>query len=197
MRRIKTTFGFKVRRLSRYTDERIPLFTEQIKKSICNKWFRFNQYYYEGEIYNSAILLKNLAIVHKDMPVSVDFMLEELIDGGGCLKNIYSDILSAYRNGKGKDSFHFLYEKVPTWSGKHFALLLEKIEQINPIELTHYINAFVETLLSERKTEKIKLTDKKSLVVTAFSTISIFMIMLNFTVVVVFMDALQMLGQLV
>lgn len=196
MRKIKTTFGFKVRRLGKYTDEKIPELTRKMRKYICKKWGVFSRFYYEGEIYNSAVLLKNLAIVYKNTPVSVDFMLEELIEGGGRLKNVYSDILSAYRNGKEKDSFSFLLEKVPTKVGKHFTILLEKLDQINPVELVHYIDAFVETLASERKTERMKRADKKSLIVTVFSTISIFMIMLNFTVVVVFMDALRLLGQL-
>ena len=81
----------------------------------------------ERELFNSCIVLKNLAMVHQDMPMSGDFILEQLMECSKSLKNVYAD---------------------------------------------------------------------KSLITTMAATATIFAMLLNFTIVVVFMDALKMVEQI-
>ena len=198
--KIKTTIIFKLKRIGRtgiLRNEKFVSIKQSLKILISKKYIMLREDRLEKEIYSSCILLKNLAIVYKEMPMSLDFILEELKEGSRLLNETYSDILSAYRNGKGKEGLEIFCERVPTKAGKNFAKLLEKLDQINPAELTIYMEAFEETLRGERMTKGVKRSEKKSLLITAAATASIFAIMLNFTVVVVFMDTLRKLEEII
>lgn len=182
----------KRRSLSQYTKE--PM--KATKEKAIRQLMRLNADNLEREVFNSCIIMKNLAIVYKDNPMSGEFILEELMNNSKYLRNTYADILSAYRNGKEEGSFASLYDCVPTKSAKRFAMILMKIDQINPSELVEYMTAFEETFAAERKTKGMKRAERKGLITTVIATATIFAILLNFTIVVVFMDTLKVLGQL-
>lgn len=149
----------------------------------------------EKEIFNSCIVLKNLAIVHRNLPMSADFMLEQMQESANLLKHIYADILSAYRNGRESEAFSLLAERVPLKAAKNFSMILSKIDQINPAELIVQMTAFEETFSTERMTRGMKRTERRSLITTMAATVTVFAVLLNFTVVVVFMDTMRMLRQ--
>lgn len=194
--KIKTTPMFKVRRLASYTRRKAPLLKRRSKQRLLAKWRLFQGERMEREIFNSCIVLKNLAIVHRDMPMSADFILEQLMECSKALKNVYADILSAYRLGQGEEAFLLLAERVPLKTASNFAAVLSRIDKINPAELILHMTAFEETLMGERMTKGMSRAEKKSLITTLAATATIFAILLNFTIVVVFMNTLQMLGQI-
>lgn len=195
--KIRTTAGFRLRRLAGLADREKGSLPAGIKAFFwkCRSFLRRDML--EKEIYNSCILLKNLAIVYRDLPMSVDFILEELMEGTRLLKTVYADILSSYRNGRGKEAFAILKGPVPTKTGRAFSALLEKLEKINPAELVSYMEAFEETVAAERMTRGVKIAAGKNILVTCAATAAIFMIMLNFIVVVVFMSTLELLGHII
>ena len=57
------------------------------------------------------------------------------------------------------------------------------------------MTAFEETFSSERMTRGMRRAERKSLITTVVAAAAAFAVLLNFTVVVVFMDTLSMLGQ--
>ncbi len=193
--RIRTTPSFKCRRLADYTRNALPEISEKSRQRMIAHWRAAGRDRMEKEIFNSCIVLKNLALVHRDMPMSADFILEQLMESSRALRSVYADILSAYRNGRGEDSFRILFERVPLKAAKNFALLLAKIERINPSELIVHMTAFEETFSSARMTKGMRRAERKSLITTMAAAAAIFAVLLNFTVVVVFMDTLSMLGQ--
>lgn len=193
--KIRTTPSFKARRLAGYTKKLLPEVSEKGRKKVLTQWRNIGRDRLEREIFNSCIVLKNLAIVHRDMPMSADFILEQLMESSRALRNIYADILSAYRNGRGEASFQVLYQRIPIKAAKNFAFLLAKIERINPAELVVHMTAFEETFSSERMTRGMRRAERKSLITTVVAAAAAFAVLLNFTVVVVFMDTLSMLGQ--
>ena len=166
--KIKTTPLFKARRLAAYTSKMLPELETKGKQQILARWRLFQSQKMEREIYSSCIVLKNLAMVHKDLPMSADFILEQLMECSGALQNTYADILSAYRLGQGEEAFRILTEQVP----------LE------------------EALMGERMTKGMSKAERKSLITTMAATATIFSILLNFTIVVVFMNTLQMIDQM-
>lgn len=194
--KIRTTPMFKVRRLASYTRKTLPKLQTKSRERILTRWRIFNSERMEREIFNSCIVLKNLAMVHKDMPMSADFILEQLMECSKSLKNIYADILSAYRLGQGEEAFLILPKRIPLKAASNFAAVLSKIDKINPAELILHMAAFEETLTGERMTKGMNRTEKKSLITTIAATAAIFAILLNFTIVVVFMNTLNMLGQI-
>lgn len=174
----------------------LEFYTREVKTKVTNQWIRFNSDNMEREIFNSCIILKNLAIVYQNRPMSGDFILEELMNNSKYLRNIYADILLDYRNGKGEKAFNDLHDRIPLKSAKRFAMILMKIDQINPLELVAYMTAFEETFAGERLTKGMKRAERKSLVTTMVATATVFTILLNFVIVMVFMDTLGMLRQI-
>ena len=80
--------------------------------------------------------------------------------------------------------------------GRNFASILEKIDQINPSELIGQMEIFQNMMIETHMTEAEKDIENKSIIVTACSTITMFSLMINFTVVVVFLDTISTLTNL-
>lgn len=194
--KIRTTPVFKVRRLALGVRRTVPEFQLKSKQKLLAKWRLFNGERMEREIFNSCIVLKNLAMVQRDMPMSADFILEQLMECSKSLKTVYADILSAYRLGQGEEAFLLLAEQVPVKAASRFAAVLSRLDKINPAEMILHMTAFEETLTGERMTKGMSRTEKKSLITTVAATATVFAILLNFTIVVVFMNTLQMVGQI-
>lgn len=133
--KMRTTLGFRARRLAGY-GRRLKRETEgKNKKPFHGLWRRLQRDRLEREIWNSCIVLKNLAIVHRGQPMSCDFILEQLMTCSRPLSNVYADILSAYRNGRGENAFDLLYEQVPVKAARYFSFILSRIDRIDPGEL--------------------------------------------------------------
>lgn len=151
---------------------------------------------YEKEVWSSCITLKNLSIVQEEIPMSADFMLEQLMANAGILRPVYAEILSAYRGGHTREAFELFSLRVPTKSARIFGGILGKLEQINPAELMEQMCSFQETISAERMTMAMKQAEKNSIIVTMLATATIFCLLLNFAIVVVFMDTMAVLGQI-
>lgn len=192
--KLKTTAFFKVRRLAAYTGRLLPERKGDTGKFLRGQFYRGDRA--ERELFNSCIVLKNLALIHRDLPMSTDFILEQLMESSKSLKTVYADILSAYRLGQGEEAFRILPARIPLTSAKNFSALLAGIDKINPAELTIQMNAFEQILTAERMTKGMNRAERKSLITTLAATATIFAVLLNFTVVVVFMDTLKALSQI-
>lgn len=193
--KMRTTLGFRARRLAGY-GRRLKRETEgKNKKPFHGLWRRLQRDRLEREIWNSCIVLKNLAIVHRGQPMSCDFILEQLMTCSRPLSNVYADILSAYRNGRGENAFDLLYEQVPVKAARYFSFILSRIDRIDPGELISHMIAFEETFAAERMTRGMMRAERRSLITTMAATATVFAVLLNFTVVVVLMDAMRLLGQ--
>ncbi|MEF9921719.1 MAG: hypothetical protein RR313_07040 [Anaerovoracaceae bacterium] len=150
---------------------------------------------YEKEVWSSCLTLKNLALVQKEIPMSSDFILEQLMENSIVIKPVYAKILTSYRGGATAEAFEIFYDEIPTRSAKLFGAILLKLDQINPAELVEQMVAFQEAMASERVTQGMKKAEKNSIIITMFATATIFALLLNFAIVVVFMDTMSMLGQ--
>ena len=150
----------------------------------------------ERELFHSCVLLKNLAIVHQALPMSTDFLLEQLMEASRPLRNVYADVLSLYRKGEQEKAFRIIHQRIPTKAALDFARILSKLDFIQPSELVMQMDGFEETFSAERKTKAMARAERKSLITTLTSTATVFVVLLNFTVVVIFLDALRILGQL-
>ncbi len=144
----------------------------------------------EKDLYQCAILLKNLAIVRKDHPVSLDYILEELAKDSGTLKPVFQETLSIYRGGRYEEAFKFFGDSVKSRYGKNFGAILSKLDKINPYEFISQIDVYIGIIREVRTTEAMRQAERRSLIVTAFATASVFTVMINFCVVVVFLDTL-------
>ena len=157
---------------------------------------RINSDRIEQELLNSCLMGKNLAIIYAGKPMSADYIIEELMRSSKLLKPVYAEILSEYRKGRDKEAFEILYSRVPVKAAKSFSMILSKIDMVNPAELSEYMDSFEEMLADQRLTKGIQNAEKQSLIVNITVTLSIFALLMNFTVTVIFSKAQLLLADI-
>lgn len=194
--KIKTKFAFKVRRLTRKSRDAGPGICHRLVGLIRQKQRVFQREVMERELFHSCMTLKNLAVVYQELPMSTDFLLEQLMESSQALRSVYADILTVYRNGRPEEAFAQLYQHVPVPAARKFTRILCRLDAMPPGELIEQMQAFEETFAAERTTRAMARAERKSLITTLTSTATIFVVLLNFVVVVVFLDTLQIISQL-
>lgn len=150
----------------------------------------------DGELYGSAITLKNLALVQKEKPLSADFIFQALMENSSALRPAYEELITLYRSGRDEEAFKVFAERTGSRAGRNFAAVLSKLDKINPAETVKQMEVFQNIMAEERMTAAIRTAQRNSVLVTAWASASIFALLINFAVVVVFMDTLGMLGHL-
>ena len=168
----------------------------QLKLLFSEKIYLLRRDRMERELFHSCVVLKNLAIVHQSLPMSADFMLEQLMEASRPLRNIYGEMLSLYRKGEQDAAFQVISKRIPTKASRDFARILSKLDYILPSDLVLQMDGFEETFSAERKTKAMARAERKSLITTLTSTATVFAVLLNFTVVVIFLDTMRILGRL-
>ena len=148
----------------------------------------------DKDLFKSSIILKNLALVRKDTPFSADYMYEKLVENSGLLKPIYSQMMTLYRNKRDVEAFKIIPLIVGTKASKSFAIILSKLEILNPAETESLMDLFQKSMMESRMTSAIKRVQRNSMILTIMATATIFALLLNFVVVVVFMSTLEMLN---
>ncbi len=173
------------------------VFSEKSLQKITDQFWEqyayINRERYEKEIYNSLLILKNLAIVQQNIPMSRDFIVEQLMKNTKLLRQNYADLLLYDRSGKNIQFKSLLLKKAPLNSVRRFSLILECIDKVNPVELLEQITALEEIMAEEKQTYSIKRAERNSIITTTIATISVFVLLLNFTIVVVFMDSIKIM----
>ena len=152
---------------------------------------RFKDRRVDAEIFSSAIILKNLALVEKEKPLSADFIFEEMMKNTNILQPVFAELIGLYRTGHYEEAFEIFSKKSGTKAGKNFAVLLSKIDKVNPSEIKSQMDTFVSMLNEERMTEEMKLAQRKSILATAWATGAVFCLLINFLVVVVLLDTIE------
>ncbi len=150
----------------------------------------------DRELFNGSVILKNLSLVKQDSPLSADFMMESLMENSRILHNIYGEMLIMYRNGRDEDAFKMMAMSIGTKAAKHFAVILARLDKMNPAELEAQMNIFQKSMMENRMTYAIKRVQRNSMILTVLATVTIFVMLLNFVVVVVFMNTLESLNNL-
>ena len=147
----------------------------------------------ELELYDSCITLKNLAIVNGAKPFSGEFLYTMLMENAVKLKPIYREMLLMYRQGRDEEAFRYFADAVNTKAGRNFAAILTKGEKINPSELIEQMEVFQNMIAEKRMTQALKTAQRNSVITTIWSSATVFSLLINFVVVAVFMDTLNML----
>lgn len=148
-------------------------------------------------LYSSCVVLKNLAIVWERAPLSADKMLEKLAECAvPALKPVYHTLLAMYRTGKQQEAFSVFAQTIGTPTGRVFAGLLSKLDKINPAELREQAQALIDAISEKRITEGYIQAQNSGAVTMTLAAVSITIAMLDFLVVVVYMDLIAMLTTL-
>lgn len=150
----------------------------------------------DRELYNSSVVLKNLALVRRETPLSADYMIEKIMENSTSLKPVYGEMLTLYRAGRDEDAAKVLALNINSKAAKHFSIILSKLDKMNPAELEAQMQSFQKSMIEKRVTYAVRKVQRNSAILTAFATATIFALLLNFVVVVVFMYTLQSLNSI-
>lgn len=151
---------------------------------------------FDNELFNGSVILKNLSLMQKESPLSADYMYEKLMENSFFLRPIYRQMLTLYRSRNKEDAYKILPMTVGTRASKNFAIILSKLETMNPSELEMQMEAFQKSMMENKMTYAIKRLQRNSLILTILSTGTIFTLLLNFVVVVVFLNTIETLNSM-
>ncbi len=169
---------------------------EKIEEYFENNKIKKEKQALEEELFDSLIILKNLSIVQQESPLSADFIFEKLLVNSKKLKPYFAEMILLYRQGDEKAGFNVFITKIGTRHARTFGSILAKLDKINPAEIVMQVMALQEVLEDERITRETKKADRNGVIATLCAAVTIFVMLLNFTVVVVFMDTMKILEQL-
>lgn len=169
---------------------------EENRKGLAFFVIKKNKSRLDKELFNSSIILKNLSLVQKNTPFSADYMYEKLMENSVALKPVYGQMLTMYRSRENDNAFKLIPTLIGTKASKNFAIILSKLEKLNPAELEKQMNVFQKSMMESRMTYAIKRVQRNSLILTVLATITVFALLLNFVVVVVFLNTIETLNQL-
>lgn len=148
---------------------------------------------YELELYDSSLLLKNLALADRGHSFSADYIYERLMEHAAKLKPVYSRMLNLYRAGKDQEAFQYFSEQCGSRTGRNFSMVLSKIDRISPDELVEQMELFLEIMGQQRVTAEMKRVQRNSLITTMLAAVSVFVMVLDFAAVIVFMHTLTLM----
>lgn len=146
------------------------------------------------EFYKSSVILKNLITVTGGSTLSADHIYEKLMENSDILKPVYGRMLSLYRSGKDEEAFRVPADIIGTREARSFALILSKVDKIDPAELKAQTEIFQNSMTEKKVTAAMKQAQRNSAVITALSAGCVFALLINFTVVAVFMKSLDMMS---
>lgn len=149
--------------------------------------------HYEMELYDSSLLLKNMALADREHSFSADYIYERLMEHARRLKPVYARMLNLYRGGHDKEAFQYFAGQCGSRTGRNFAAVLSKIDRIAPDELVEQMEVFLEIMGQQRITAEMKRVQRNSLITTSLAAISVFVMVLDFAVVIVFMHTLTLM----
>ena len=118
------------------------------------------------------------------------------MENSSSLKPVYEEMISLYRSGRDEEAFRVFGERTGSRTGRNFAAILSKLDKINPAELVKQMEVFQNVMAEERMTAALKSAQRNSIIATMWATAAMFALLINFAVVVVFLDALATLESL-
>lgn len=187
-------YGEKLRKIFR--SRALSGILKEMRKTVSKMLVRKSRAYHDRELFSSSVILKNLALVRQETPLSADYIYENLMENSLLLKPMYSEILTLYRSGKDEEAARIPFAVIGTKAARHFGVILSKLDKLNPSELTMQMEIFQNMMLESRMTGAIKRMQRNSVIVTSLAAISVFALLINFAVVVVFMDAVNILNDI-
>lgn len=156
---------------------------------------KVKQKYIDLEIYDSMLLLKNLALAEKEQAFSADYFYETLMQHAGHLKPVYAQMLTLYRGGKDRDAFQYLTSQCGSRAARNFSMVLSKVDRIQPDALAEQMDVFLEIMSQQRVTAEMRKVQRNSIITTMSAVAAAFVMVIDFAVTVVFMHTMTLMEQ--
>lgn len=148
------------------------------------------------EVFEAMTQLKNLCIAQSAKPLSGDYLIEQIIKFSDVTKPAYTKLLTLWRLGESQLACDEFGESLNTKMSKEFANILVKLESMQPAELASHLDLFQSHIREERMTAHLRKQESLSYILYAPVIASAFLIMLNFMIIVIWMDTVELIQKI-
>ena len=148
------------------------------------------------EIYRALSQLKNLTMSRKDNPPGALFIFEQLRKYTKTMRPTFNRMIALYQEDKKEEAEKYFTEAVGTKEAETLANLMMKLDTLSPAELNTQLTVYQENIKKERETNKLKSNERRSYAIYLIVVISVFIILMNFVVVVYTIDSVELLKYL-
>lgn len=144
------------------------------------------------EIYRAIVQLKNLSIIKANTNIGADFIINELNKFTNVTKPIFDKMLSLWYLNERKKAIEYFSNAIDTKEGKELALLFDKLDYIDTSELINQIELYQTNVRSERQTYYEKNNEARSNIAYGVVMLSAVIVLINFIIVTIFIDAINL-----
>lgn len=144
------------------------------------------------EILRVISQIKNIALTQKDKPLSAEFVLGEVFKFTSKTKPVFGKLIYLWSMGNYMEACEFLAKEVDTPEGRELSNILYKMEYMEPKELNTQLELLQNSISQERKTKREKKGELISNLLYVSVMASTMAVLINFIVVVLFIDMQEM-----
>lgn len=145
------------------------------------------------EIYRAISQLKNIALARKDTPPGSDFVLEQLNKFTNIIRPVFNKTIALWSLGEKDEACDYLEQAIDTKEATELANILRKLDDLEPYELKNQLTLLQESIKKERETRKIKNNENVSNLVYLIVITTCVIIMVNFVIVVYYIETINQL----
>ncbi|WP_430882710.1 hypothetical protein [Fusibacter sp. JL216-2] len=150
----------------------------------------------DKEVFEAMTQLKNLCIAQADFPLSGDYMIEQVMKFSQITKHAYSKMLVLWRLGDSESACEVFAVTLNTKMSRELSSIFLKLESMAPVEMAEHLNLYQSHIREERMTKHLRKQEMMSYVLYAPVIASAFAIMLNFMVVVIWLDTMELMQKI-
>jgi len=145
------------------------------------------------EIYRAISQLKNLAITKEDNPPGADFIIDQLRKFTKLTRPFFNNMMYLWSIGKREEACNYFKTAIGTKEAGDLADIFLKLEYLGPMELQNQMILYQQDIKKRRETEKIKHNENVSWIVYSVVSITVILMLLNFVVVVYYIDSMELM----
>lgn len=146
-----------------------------------------------AEIFQAMSQLKNIVIARKDTPLGSDFILDQIRKFTKTTRPVFNRMIALWSLGKKDQACDYFEEAIQTREAAELANLFRKLDDLNPHELHQQIILLQEMIKRERETRKLKANENKGNLVYFIVISTSMVILINFVVVVYYLEMMKQL----
>lgn len=144
-----------------------------------------------AEIIVSISQIKNMSISRYENKISSDYILEQIAKFSKKTKPIFNKMIALWNLNKKDEACKYFELAIGTKEAQGLTDIFRKMDSIMPSELYNQILLLQETVNKERETRKLIANENKSNIIYFIVVITSFIIMINFVVVVYYLEFLN------
>jgi ribosomal protein S24E len=146
---------------------------------------------YNQELYMAISQLKSTFLIKQNRPPSSDYILDHIRKYSVSTREIFNHMLSLWMVNEKEQAVQYFEKAIGTKEAERLGHIFLKIDDLNPIEMKSQLEAYQEIYRTEKETKKLKINEHKSNILFLLVIASCLMIMMNFLMVVFFIDFLK------